>query len=361
MRRKAKRETVKGSLAVVVPLVLNSDIPLKATRQLLVELEGQLSRTFLSLPWGQTTRMNVQRMRSSNSYVPYKNSKARRTGKYGRTRLLKVSVEVDAPTDATCVWGEDKFPIGREPHLALCAAIDSLFDRVSMLAFATQLAAPGYMHFYEPIGFINDKPHGVGDSISWVLNEARWSAAHHGWPVISTIPVEQVDGWLSSVPGILDGMGNGPTGRAIAALTQIVCGGLNESSEMGIAWALLGLEALYADGKQGLSQQILRKSEIMLGPRNPKNPRLKSVYDYRSRFLHGSIDMPLAYTNSRIDPPDKGKFMSDTYEYWGIATCMLVATLQQMILRNLVELSFTLILDQPTGIVTSHPTLQLVN
>jgi hypothetical protein len=66
-------------------------------------------------------------------------------------------------------------------------------------------------------------------------------------------------------------MGTGRTGRAIAALSRILCGDINASSDMGIAWALLGLEALYADGNQGLSQQILRKSEILLGPRNPKN------------------------------------------------------------------------------------------
>jgi len=71
--------------------------------------------------------------------------------------------------------------------------------------------------------------------------------------------------------------------------------------------------------------------------------------------------MPMAYTSGRIDPPDMGKFMSDTYEYWGIATCMLVATLQQMILRGLTELNFSLVLDEREAQLLHGNPLRLVN
>lgn len=356
----AKRATAKGSLVLVVPVVVNSDVPRKSTRMLLKEMEEQFSRTFLSLPWGQVAKLNAQRLRSSKSYLPYSLSKERRRLKLGRTHLFKVSVDVEAPHDANCVWGDDKFVVGQRPQSALCSATERLFERVSLMALASQLAAPGYAHFPETSGFINNQPWGTGSKISWVLHEARFAADKYDWPSISRLPLEQADAWLCGIPGILDGMGNGRTGRAIGALSRILCGNLNDSSEMGIAWALLGLEALYADGTQGLSQQILRKSEILLGPRNPKKARLKGVYDYRSRFLHGSIDLPLAYTADRFDPPDQGKFMLDTYEYWGIATCMLIATLQQMILRNLVELTFSLSLDAPSNDTAALKGLQLI-
>ncbi|MFL5481249.1 MAG: hypothetical protein ACJ8AK_03600 [Gemmatimonadaceae bacterium] len=360
MTQHAKRGTVKGSLVVVLPVVLNSDVPKKATRLLLKELEEQFSRTFLSLPWGQVAKLNAERLASPKSYPAYALSKTRRELKAGRPHLLKVSVDVEAPNDANCVWGDDTFVVAEHPQSALCSATERLFERVALMAFASQLAAPGYAHFPKTAGFINDQPWGVASEISWVLHEAWFTATKYGWPSISRLPLQETDAWLCGIPGILDGMGRGRTGRAIAALSRIVCSDINDSSEMGIAWSLLGLEALYADGSQGSSQQILRKSEILLGPRNPKKPRLKGVYDYRSRFLHGSIDIPLAYTRDSFDPPDQGKFMNDTYEYWGIATCMLIATLQQMILRNLGELTFSLTLDVPLASTPESRNLKLL-
>jgi hypothetical protein len=52
--------------------------------------------------------------------------------------------------------------------------------------------------------------------------------------------------------------------------------------------------------------------------------------------------------------------MHDTYEYWGIATCMLIATLQQMIVRNLPQLTFSLSLDTPPSDDAALKGLQLI-
>jgi hypothetical protein len=266
MGRATKRKTVKGSLTLVVPLHLNDDFPKKATNEFFSELEAHLSHIFLSLPWGHVARLEAKRLSSAKSYAPYLAAKNRPRGsKLGRNRLLKVTAEVSAPSEASCAWGEDKFIVGQEPRSALAAASEALIDRVSLVAVASQLAAPGYAHFYESRPFINDEAWGVGPIISWVLFEALYSAKEHGWPTISRLTIAEADAWLAQLPGMLEGMGKGRTGRAVAALTHILCSSPNESSEMGIAWALLGLEALYAEGNQGLSQQILRKSEVDLG------------------------------------------------------------------------------------------------
>lgn len=168
-----------------------------------------------------------------------------------------------------------------------------------------------------------------------------------GWPPLCRLPIADVDEWLCRIPGVQESMGVDRTGRALAALSCILCRSPDQGSEMGIVWALLGLEALYGEGNQGLSQQILRKSELVLGTKRANKKRLAGVYNYRSRFLHGDIDMPFAFTDNHMDPPDLGKFMFETYDYWGIATSMLVATLQQMVRLKLVELKFSLSLDKP--------------
>jgi hypothetical protein len=149
MTKVTKRVTVKGSLVVVVPVVVNSDVARKGTRELLEELEEQFSRIFLSLPWGQVAKLNAERLSSSKSYPPYSLSKERRRLKLGRSHLFKVSVDVEAPHDANCVWGDDKFLVGQHPQSALCSATERLFERVSLMDLTSQLAAPGYAHFPE--------------------------------------------------------------------------------------------------------------------------------------------------------------------------------------------------------------------
>jgi len=237
--------------------------------------------------------------------------------------------------------------MGTEPSYGFAAAEERLMDRVSLVFLASQIAHPGSAHFDVPFIYRDGEPRGIGTKISWVLQEVRYTVDEHGWPTLCRLPIADVDEWLCTIPGVQESMGVDRTGRALAALSCFLCRSPDQGSEMGIVWALLGLEALYAEGNQGLSQQILRKSELVLGTKRANKKRLDSVYNYRSRFLHGDIDMPFAFTDNHIDPPDLGKFMFETYDYWGIATSMLVATLQQMVRLKVVELKFSLSLDKP--------------
>jgi hypothetical protein len=161
-----------------------------------------------------------------------------------------------------------------------------------------------------------------------------------GWPPINKTSIIKTWEWISRIDSFDNGVPEGPAGRAIAAMSYI----LNDDSFLRIVWALLGLEALYGKGNIGLREQLLAKSESFLGSRTMNKKKFGNMYDYRSRLLHGDIDIPLEYTP--YDGEDRFmSFLGDTAESTQIAEAMLIATLQKMVSKNIYELNFRYTLE----------------
>jgi hypothetical protein len=92
---------------------------------------------------------------------------------------------------------------------------------------------------------------------------------------------------------------------------------------------MIGLEALYADGAQGVMQQLIGKSRLLLGEHQKSKRLIQSMYQYRSRLLHG--DMKIA---NRFNEADAEGYFSESYDSGLLATAVLVASLQQLVKRD---------------------------
>lgn len=91
---------------------------------------------------------------------------------------------------------------------------------------------------------------------------------------------------------------------------------------------MVGLEALYAEGTEGLRRQILQKSEITLGPRTAFKKQFERIYEVRSRFIHGDTPFPLAYSESTSAVEAQGREIGEAF---GLAQAMLLGSLQRLI------------------------------
>lgn len=106
---------------------------------------------------------------------------------------------------------------------------------------------------------------------------------------------------------------------------------------------MLGLEALYARGTDGIGRQLTERTELLLGPRVEHKRAVSNLYAYRSRFLHGDEDLPLGFnvdSFERIDRPLEVK----NYEHWGYACAILLASIQELVQRNQHTLEFDTVL-----------------
>jgi hypothetical protein len=230
------------------------------------------------------------------------------------------------------------------PLLLQRGLADRLYALVANEIIASHLAEPGLIGMERPLVFVRGELWERLEGMSWTLREAIAVTEETKWPPIHSLPFEAASLWLHSLPGFDEGLGAGRVGRAVAALSHIIHGSPSEDSAVDLAWALLGLEALFTTGTEGLAYQLSAKSEVLLGTRTEHKKVVTQMYAFRSKFLHGSLDMPLAYRLHLSDEP-AADFGPDAYECWRMGCTLLVASLQELVRRNAhtLEFSYTIV------------------
>ncbi len=223
--------------------------------------------------------------------------------------------------------------------VASCCCENFEFE-VSNLLLLANIQRPGAITTTAGFGYFNDKY--VGSTGAFHAEDwyrAPMAAEKYRWPHLEPGSVAQAWAWFAEVSCIEDGMARGPVGRAVAALTYITAGNANSESSLNLVWVLLALESLYCTGTVGLREQLVAKSELILGPRFENKRAFGAMYDFRSRLLHGDMDLPLRYSHFNA-VPDFKRHYDDLDDFEGLGLAALVATLQTMIKNNWRGLDF---------------------
>ncbi|HIF6199701.1 TPA: hypothetical protein ACX3IX_004688, partial [Vibrio parahaemolyticus] len=194
-----------------------------------------------------------------------------------------------------------------------------------------------------PGGGVNHGVFEVVDGIAWqksqpyyeLLSDVGDKAWTLTWPNPSILDPYEVLEWLNNIKGFDLGCPEGQVGRAVSAFTQFAFA----NSELKFVWCLVGLEALYGRDQGGKTEQLLKKSELLLGERKSDKRALNSLYNFRSRLLHGDVNFPLAYSQwDGVDGTDK--FYTDVWKAEDLAVAVLWCSLQQLVVRKKSELNF---------------------
>jgi len=216
---------------------------------------------------------------------------------------------------------------------------DILATGVNDLIIASNIANPGILRTESGFIYIDEMKYKVIPEINNFLYEAITDIKHIGWPKLYNLEMFRVWEWLRAIPSYFDGIGKHPIGRALAAFSYLFSS-LNTTEPFSFAlWAILGLEALYGDDNIGIQKQLIQRTEAFLGKRMSHQKIISQMYDFRSRFLHGDIDFPMRHIF--LEGTQEGdKFIEDSFIPEQLAQVVLVATLQEMAIRNLMELKF---------------------
>lgn len=255
--------------------------------------------------------------------------------------FLQIQAEVEV--DTTRIEEALGSPAASQtPRVAAGFIFDDVRLLIAYLNLVATIARPGAIRFAEGriLCAAADRRDDTRGYFS-LMAEARNHAATVNWPPLSDLSMLTVLNWLEALPALRDGMGREPVGRAVAALSHLFQSDLSEHRD-GLVWALLGLEALYAVGINGLQAQISEKSEIVLGPRTQHKKLVSRMYDFRSRLLHGDRDIPVAaFRSADRESDDVRKYEDEEYNSELIAISMLLATIQEMVRRQRHELAFS--------------------
>ena len=251
-------------------------------------------------------------------------------------------------------WSGDPLPEDLAGFVPLMIAGD-LEKFAGDLVLTSEIALPGVLNPTEIKCFIDGKVYWHKEPAPSIILDARSEFGDIEWPPLANLPLLPTLDWLMRIPGFTDGVPSGNVGRAVAALSHLI-GHREESVGAMLMWAMIGLEALYVGGREGLSAQLRDKVQVLLGGPENKLKRFKILYDYRSKFIHGALDIPLAYTPyDAVDAFMKSEM--DTYNAGLTGIALLVATLQKMVIEERDTLEFHWALGGGPGLGTDQPKL----
>ncbi len=221
-------------------------------------------------------------------------------------------------------------------------ACADLAKAVADLVVAMNIARPGVLDTLEGFGFVNGRLMSRTRPLrGGYLQEAMEIVRHLNWPPVEYIGIQETWRWVSKIPGLPDGIPRGKAGRAFAAVTYLHEG----DHSLSLVWALLGLEAIYGQGNHGVKEQLIGKAIALLGSPESNKKVFGQAYDFRSRLVHGDIDLPVAYTPYDALPQFE-KYETDLVRSGALTITVLLSTLQKLISVDSYDLTFSYMWEQ---------------
>jgi hypothetical protein len=167
------------------------------------------------------------------------------------------------------------------------------------------------------------------DSIS--IQSAILYAQQLSWPQIEDIKIADAWEWYLHQEDYLEqeGFENDICTRALNAYARMFeCPSLDVS--MHLVWAMVGIEALYEQGKFDVMHQVRENIPQILGLYDGFKKEFNRMYESRSRFIHGDVDFPGLFVLGDAHPKYE-QLDSDLDRTVSFAASILIASLQQII------------------------------
>ncbi len=226
-------------------------------------------------------------------------------------------------------------------------ACEGLALEIRYFLFLSHIAKPGHIRAGEGKLFYDETNSKNIEGVSCDLQFALEVAEKISWPEIHELLIQDVWLWATSFKCGAEGFGFSPAGRALAAFSHLFNNSFsNSATAISLFWSMVGLESLYTSGSGELTQQLLEKPPILLGEQKDYKKHVKSMYNYRSRFVHGDIPFPNYFYGADASP-EYEEFFSESSESVEIATAILLATLQQLVRNGWHSLNFEYSLKRP--------------
>jgi hypothetical protein len=337
------------SIVVVVPLICPAAWIVERTRAHSLAMEGlsKLSESIAAPIHFAETKVSVRIDIVNQPDAIDGFSQIWRPSEYHRYTFLCFSADTSLDVD------DAKFDLGpsrgtptelekMRRDLVYTSAIEDMGHWVFHLLTATIIALPASIRTASPTAIINRGIyHETLSTMMSCRHDAVELAKNQGWPPMRDLSVASAWEWFCQLPGLETAMSSGPVARAVASLTYIICGD-SVVGDLGanLIWALLGLEAIYGRGNVGISEQLREKSEILLGKYDGIKKRIASAYDFRSRFVHGDLNIPFQYLQDVYDDRVVKLHLEDG-ESTFFMEALLISTLQELVLRNVHDIAFS--------------------
>lgn len=222
----------------------------------------------------------------------------------------------------------------RQSIVRLMAQVE-FCKRVSDLLVMANVSRVGSLEVVHSVVLQDDEPQDfshIPKMAAFAVQNAAVVAGRMSWPNLREVPLVEVWRWYVRHRESLDGFDGTAMGRALCAFSRLF-EQKTEDEPMQLLWALVGLEAVYAQGKSQLAQQLRDKAQAFLGPQVAFKKNVSRMYDFRSRFVHGDLDFPgLSLLGDARETV--ARFDDELTDATAVAVALLAGTLQEVIRRD---------------------------
>lgn len=255
--------------------------------------------------------------------------------------ILKISIKVDILKYIDEIM-LDKFNALVEEDVVVTAEdinmtlVNIIFEkRINEIVVAANLAKPGCLRITKGAVVRDGKYIELVDcQNSSNLSNAVGHCNKIGYPVFQELDFITAWNWINNFDNYKLGFSINKIERALNCFTFL----LEKSQPESLFYSIMGIEALYVEGNGGLQEQVKSKSEAFLGKQNTFKKAYSSMYDFRSRYIHGDLNFPLSHWYDT--PLKKDNFNINLEEATYFSTGLLIASLQKLCVLNKNDLNF---------------------
>ena len=271
----------------------------------------------------------------SDEYVSQSSKKPR------KSQALVFKIEVpEREVEATIYYEDTETKTHSVENYVSLVAEDFKLQLTNFLLFL-QIAKPGALRTSEGDLLINNEYYNSFDSISSIHQETYLDIKKIGWPKFRNLKYKEAIDWYKRFNLSFEKIANTKVEIALNAFSYLF--EYRSDITLDLFWSLVGIEALYCTGKEGKAEQIFEKTQVVLGPIIDFKKKVKNMYNFRSRLIHGDLFIPSAISES-FSLKDIEDYNVEFYDTTIFSVAILTATLQELIYLDKDNLSFRTIL-----------------
>jgi len=207
-----------------------------------------------------------------------------------------------------------------------------IIQGIKSLIVAINIAIPGSISFWEGLIFINGDLSSRIDRMNSILNEMLQIVEEKKWPKIKSLDILTVWKYLLDRGYNFNNHSKDKIERALHCFSYFF--GNPNNTEAHLLYSMMGIETIYAQGNLGLAEQIDTKCQLLLGKLKEFKKLLKQLYDFRSRFIHGDLDIAPRHFRFMSEEFEMNKFENDFFDSSLLSVAILTATLQKLIEKD---------------------------
>ncbi len=232
---------------------------------------------------------------------------------------------------------------------------EKLYNLICSLIIASNIVDPGIWEsrcaIVSTTDLIDDEYYGLSNSqthfLDGIYSEYIVSSSNSGekfkWPEFPILSFHDIWKWVKTIPGFIDGsLSNSNVGRALNAFSYNFKP-LHQGEKL--LYNIMALEALYSSGRGGIGAQLRNNipryvdtQKLLNG--NESDVIIRKLYDQRSRYIHGSKNLPNPFRPMIYPVEDVENFDVELWEAKTYAFLILVETLRKLANSNSDTLAF---------------------